>query len=128
MFVVVVAMVINKLVAEKKPPRMGPDEKRLVREMHFDRHMRPTDIATSIGRDLSSICRLLAQKKVPNPSGGRAALSKEQVDRAVKVLDGARRTAHSASGAQRTAHRQKTPPNYQQNLFMYGSTRLIQQT
>jgi hypothetical protein len=72
---------------KKKPPRMSPDEKRLVREMHFDRHMRPTDIATSVGRSLSSICRLLAQKKAPNPTGGRAALSEAQVDRAVKVLN-----------------------------------------
>jgi hypothetical protein len=73
--------------ATKKPARMGPDEKRLVREMHFDRHMRPTDIAKAVGRDLSSICRLLAQKKAPNPSGGRAALSTQQIDRAAKVLE-----------------------------------------
>jgi hypothetical protein len=71
----------------KKPPRMSPDEKRLVREMHFDRGMAPVDIATSLGRNISSICRLLAQKKAPNPNGRRACLSKEQVDKAEKVLN-----------------------------------------
>ena len=72
----------------KKPPRMTEEEKRIVREMHSERLMSPTDIAKAVGRGLSSICRLLAQKKPPNPSGSRAALSKEQVDRAVKILDG----------------------------------------
>jgi transposase len=67
---------------------MSEEEKRIVREMHCERLMSPTDIAKAVGRGLSSICRLLAQKKPPNPSGGRAALSKEQVDRAVKILDG----------------------------------------
>ena len=75
------------VVKEHKPPRMTEDEKRIVREMHSERLMSPTDIAAAVGRDLSSICRLLAQKKPPNPSGGREALSKEQVDRAVKILD-----------------------------------------
>ena len=70
-----------------KPPRMTPEEKRIVREMHSQRLMSPSSIATAVGRDLSSICRLLAQKKPPNPSGGRPALCKEQVDRAVKVLE-----------------------------------------
>ena len=58
------------VVKEHKPPRMTDDEKRIVREMHSERLMSPTDIAAAVGRDLSSICRLLAQKKPPNPSGG----------------------------------------------------------
>ena len=53
----------------KKPPRMTPDEKRLAREMHFDRHEKPAAIARVLGRDLSCICRLLAQI-VGRPLGG----------------------------------------------------------
>ncbi len=35
-------------------PRMSADEKRLAREMHFDRDMTRTDVAEALGRDLSS--------------------------------------------------------------------------
>ena len=70
-----------------KPPRMSPDEKRLVREMHFDRFIKPADIARTIGRDLSCVARLLKQTKAPNPVGRPAALSEAQVDKAVKEVD-----------------------------------------
>ena len=49
----------------KKPARMTPDEKRLARELHFDRHEKPAAIAKVLGRHLSCICRLLGQKKAP---------------------------------------------------------------
>ena len=70
-----------------KPPHMPPDEKRLVREMHFDRLMKPADIARTVGRDISCVARLLKQTKAPNPVGRPAALSEAQVDKAVKEVD-----------------------------------------
>ena len=36
-----------------KTLRMSPDEKRIAREMHFDRKMRPTDIATALAMALT---------------------------------------------------------------------------
>ena len=47
----------------KKPHFMTPEEKRIAREMHFDRGMKPNKVAIALGRDLSCICRLLKQKK-----------------------------------------------------------------
>ena len=47
----------------KKPPRMTPDEKRIAREMHFDRGMPPVDVAKALGRGLSSVTRLLGQNE-----------------------------------------------------------------
>ena len=67
-----------------KTPRMSPDEKRIAREMHFDRKMRPMDIATALGRDLSSVCRLLAQKKAPKPIGRPKARTDSQIDHVVE--------------------------------------------
>ena len=70
------------------PPRMSADEKRLVREMHFDRDMPPARIAEVTGRCLSSITRLLAQTRSPNPIGRPKALSDTQVDALVRKLEG----------------------------------------
>ena len=62
---------------ERKPPRMTPEEKRIVREMHSERLTSPSDIATAVGRGLSSIVRLLAQKKPPKKQN--ISPSKQQV-------------------------------------------------
>ena len=70
-----------------KPPRMTGDEKRLAREMNFDRHEKPAAIARVLGRHLSCICRLLAQKKRPRPVGRPPPLTASQIDNAVKVLE-----------------------------------------
>ena len=66
---------------------MTGDEKRLVREMHFDRHMARSQIAVATGRCLSSICRLLAQRTAPKPVGRPAALSEERIDKLELVLN-----------------------------------------
>ncbi len=73
---------------KQQPPRMSTDEKRLVREMHFDRGMTATEISEVVGRHLSCVCRLLAQRKAPNPIGCPRALSESQVDRLVQTLEG----------------------------------------
>jgi hypothetical protein len=41
---------------------MSAEEKRMVRQMHFEGGHTPTDIAESTGRHLSSICRTLTIK------------------------------------------------------------------
>lgn len=66
---------------------MTPDEKNLVRRMHFEQSKKPTDIAEALGRSLSAVCRLLAQKKAPKPIGRPKALSDAKVDRIVALLD-----------------------------------------
>ena len=78
---------IVKVKVKAKTPRMSPDEKRIVREMHFGRKMRPTDIATALGRDMSSVCRLLAQTKAPKPIGRPKAFTDSQIDHTVEVLE-----------------------------------------
>ena len=52
-----------------QPPRMTADEKRLAREMHFGRNIPRAEIAKTLNRNLSSVCRLLAQEHVPAPIG-----------------------------------------------------------
>ena len=69
------------------PPRMTPAEKRVARGMHFDRNMTSTEVAESLGRSLSTICRLLAQKKAPKPIGRPKALSDAKVDGIVVLLE-----------------------------------------
>ena len=77
----------KKMLRKQKPPRMTPDEKRLIREMHFDRGMKPAAIAKAVGRHISNVCRLIAQKKQPKPTGRRPALTETQIDRAANVLE-----------------------------------------
>jgi len=66
---------------------MTADEKNLVRRMHFEQEMTPTAIAETLGRSLSAVCRLLAQKKAPRPVGRPKALSEAKIDRIVALLD-----------------------------------------
>ena len=56
-------------------------------EMHFDRKMMPSAIARTLGRDLSCICRLLAQKKAPRPIGQPRKLTEAMIDKTIKVLE-----------------------------------------
>ena len=62
------AMPPAKRTAEQ-PPRMGDDEKRLAREMHFDRGYTPQAVAVTLGRHNSTIIRLLGQRRAPEPIG-----------------------------------------------------------
>ena len=71
----------------KKPPRMTPDEKRIAREMHFDRGMPPVAVAKALGRGLSSVTRLLAQKKSPKPVGPPRKLTQAMIDKTVGTLE-----------------------------------------
>ena len=83
-----VPRVLSKTVKKTnaKPPRMTADEKRLARSMVFDKEMAPSAVATAIGRDKSSITRLLAQKKATS-MGRPAVLTTAQKDRMEKVVE-----------------------------------------
>ena len=70
-----------------KPPRMSLDEKRLVRELHFEQQRAPADIARTLGRSPSSVTRLLAQTRAPNPVGRPGKLSEGQKDKLVALLE-----------------------------------------
>ena len=70
---------VKKDLLNGNTPRMTPDEKRLVREMVFERKMKPSQAATAMGRHISSITRLLAQKRAPNPVGRPKGMSEEQI-------------------------------------------------
>ena len=54
---------IAKTTKRGKPHRMSADEKRIVRAMAFEKKMAPSAIAAAVGRNKSSITRLLALKK-----------------------------------------------------------------
>ena len=69
-----------------KPARMTLDEKRLAREMHFERGLAPSRVAEALGRSLSAVVRLLAQKRQPKRVGRPALLSPAQVDKIHKTL------------------------------------------
>ena len=69
------------------PARMSTDEKRLVRSMNFDKGMTAATIASATGRHISSVCRLLAQRREPAPVGRPTALSVQQVDRLECILN-----------------------------------------
>ena len=78
---------IPKDTREKQLVHMTVDEKRLAREMQFDRTMGRTAIAETLGRDILSICRLLAQKASPAPIGRSRALSKGRTDKLQALLE-----------------------------------------
>ena len=66
---------------------MTEDEKRLIRSMAYDKKMAPVSIAPLVNRDLSSVCRLLAQKRAPQPIGRPIEFTEDKVDKLVKVLE-----------------------------------------
>lgn len=66
---------------------MSSDEKQLLRSMHFDQGMTPAGIATATGRHISSVCRLLAQRRDPAPVGRPIALTEQQIDRLERILN-----------------------------------------
>jgi transposase len=66
---------------------MSSEERRLVRSMHFDKGMAAASIASATGRHISSVCRLLAQRRDPAPVGRPAALTEQQVDRLERILN-----------------------------------------
>ena len=59
----------------------------MIREIHFQRHVPRAEIAKAMGRTLSSMCRLLAQKHAPSPVGRPCALSENQVDKLCQLVD-----------------------------------------
>ena len=67
--------------------RMTVDEKNLVRRLHFEQGKTRTEIAKLLKRTLSSVSRLLAQKKAPRSVGRPAALSEAKIDTAVTLLE-----------------------------------------
>ena len=75
----------NLLKGSAQPPRMTPDEKRVIRSMHFDNQTTPSDIAKSVGRDLSRVCCLFAQKKIPKPVGQPVEFTAPMVDKTIGV-------------------------------------------
>jgi transposase len=69
-------------------PRMSPDERRIIRNMHFENNMTPAEIAKATGRSLSAVCRLLARRsnKV-RKIGRKRALTQQHVQRIVKKME-----------------------------------------
>ena len=67
--------------------RMSLEEKSIIRRMHFDQHTPPVRVSEIMGRSLSAITRLLAQKKAPNRIGRPNALTEAKVDSIVNTLE-----------------------------------------
>ena len=70
-----------------KTPRMTASEKALVRRLHFDQGKSRSDISRLLQRSLSSISRLLAQKKAPRKIGRPQKLTEANIDRIVTTLE-----------------------------------------
>ena len=83
----ILSVIFSGAMAKATTPRMSAEEKRIIREMHFDRHMKRAEIAVALGRDKSSVYRLLAQTKDPRPIGRPRALTSAQIDRLVSTLE-----------------------------------------
>ena len=66
---------------------MSEDEKRLVRSMHFDKGMAASSISSATGRHISSVCRLLSQRRAPAPIGRPKSLTVQQIDRLERILN-----------------------------------------
>jgi hypothetical protein len=77
----------SKITKGKPPPRMSPEEKRMAREMAFDRKLSPTRIAEDLGRNISCITQLLAQKVAPEGVGRPPALTHSDVDKLSAALE-----------------------------------------
>ena len=75
------------MVKKLLPPRMSVEEKRMVRNMHFESGQTPTEIAEATGRDLSTICRCLKAKPVAKKLGRPVVLTSARVDRLQTTLD-----------------------------------------
>ena len=69
------------------PPRMSDEEKRIARAMHFEQGFPPVRVAENLGRDLSSVTRLLAPGKLPKPVGRPRAVTDAKVDAIVAKLE-----------------------------------------
>ena len=68
-------------------PRLSMAEKGIIRQMHFDQGMSRTRIACLLKRSLSTVSRLLAQKKAPRSIGRPRVLSGAKIDRICTLLD-----------------------------------------
>ena len=67
-------------------PRMTPAERSVARDMH-SRGLTPAQIAKHLGRNRSSITRLLAQVGQDPHRGRPSALSEVDIARAIRVLE-----------------------------------------
>ena len=74
-------------MADDKTPRMAPSEQALVRRLHFEQGKSRSDIARLLQRSLSSISRLLAQKKAPRRTGRPNTLTNANIGRIVETLE-----------------------------------------
>ena len=83
----------SSTMADDQTPRMAPSEQALVRRLHFEQGKSRSDIARLLQRSLSSISRLLAQKKAPRRTGRPKKLTDANIDRIVatpeKMVDSA---------------------------------------
>ena len=70
----------------EQPPRMTPDELRLLRSMVHEQNKTPTEVAGILQRDLSVVCRQL--KKTRSVKMGRPAkFSEKQVEKLVDTVE-----------------------------------------
>ena len=71
----------------EQPPRMTADEVRLIRDMVHEQDKTPTEVASILNRDLSSVCRQL-KKTRPAKMGRPAKLSVKQIEKLAHIIEG----------------------------------------
>ena len=77
----------NQYKLPPHPPQMSADEKRLALMWHAKDGMGPTAIGDRLRRSPSSISRLLAAPPDRNPTGRPRKLTKQQIDKLIKLVD-----------------------------------------
>jgi hypothetical protein len=68
------------------PPRMSAEEKAMVRRMHFDQGLSPSEVAEATGRTLGTVCRTLQAKSMKKVLGRPVKLSEKKIDSIVKTM------------------------------------------
>jgi hypothetical protein len=69
-----------------QPPRMTPDEVRLLRSMVHEQGKTPTEVAGILKRDLSCVCRQLKKTRAVK-MGRPVKLSEKQIDKLVSTVE-----------------------------------------
>ena len=77
----------NQYKLPPQPPQMSADEKRLALMWHAKDGIGPTAIAARLRRIPHAISRLLAAPPERNPVGRPRRLTKQKIDKLIKLVD-----------------------------------------
>lgn len=65
---------------------MSTEEKAIVRRMHFEQGLTPSEVAAATGRTLGTVCRTLQAKSKKKALGRPVKLTEKKIDSVVKTM------------------------------------------